>query len=169
VEGLTATASDGGAAGQQATWERARRTDTISTFRFNPNYRVDLILWRNILQQVSGAYYFKPGISYDFIRNSFGQLLGLQARLHLQPRHGARSRPGATARTSASKSTRASTTGARTVPELTDGFFAMLQYGVFFPMAGLGYLKDDGVSQVAGGNPDLSNAQTLRIVLGVQY
>ena len=50
--------------------------DTISTFRFHPSYRVDLILWRNIMRQVTGAYYFRPGISYDFVRSDFGQLLG---------------------------------------------------------------------------------------------
>lgn len=167
VEGLTATASDGGAAGQQAVGTSAP-DGTISTFRFHPNYRVDLILWRNILQQVSGAYYFKPGISYDFIRNSFGQLLGLKLDFIY-------SRATAPLQTWGNSSNLGLEIDASVYyrsedgPELTDGFFAMLQYGVFFPMAGLGYLKDDGVSQVAGGNPDLSNAQTLRIVLGVQY
>ncbi len=76
VEGLTASGSDGSTAGQRNSGTSS--DDTISTFRFNPNYRVDLILWRNIMQQVSGAYYFKPGISYDFIHNAFGQLLGLR-------------------------------------------------------------------------------------------
>ncbi|MFK7991521.1 MAG: TIGR04551 family protein [Sandaracinaceae bacterium] len=52
---------------------------TYSTFYFHPNYRVDLIFWRNVMRQVGGAYYLRPGLSYDFIRNSFGQLLGARA------------------------------------------------------------------------------------------
>jgi len=35
---------------------------TISTFRFNPSYDVDLILFRNVLTRVSGAYYFRPSV-----------------------------------------------------------------------------------------------------------
>lgn len=35
---------------------------TIDNFRFNPDYRVDLILWRRILGQVSDAVYVKPTV-----------------------------------------------------------------------------------------------------------
>jgi hypothetical protein len=41
-----------------------------------------------------------------------------------------------------------------------DGFNAMLQYGVLFPMRGLGYLHED---------TDLDTAQTLRLLLAVVY
>jgi hypothetical protein len=45
-------------------------------------------------------------------------------------------------------------------PNFNDGYHAMLQYGVLFPMKGLAY-----VNQSAG----LTNAQTLRLVLGVMF
>ena len=45
-------------------------------------------------------------------------------------------------------------------PNKNDGYHAMLQYGVLFPMSGLGYLNGSG---------DLNNAQTLRLVLGVVF
>jgi hypothetical protein len=32
----------------------------VRNFRFNPAYRVDLILWREILQGVTDAFYLKP-------------------------------------------------------------------------------------------------------------
>ena len=49
---------------------------TFSTFRFHPDYRVDLILFRNILQRVQGAYYFRPSVEYDFQREPNGQKIG---------------------------------------------------------------------------------------------
>src|SRR5262249_27999444 len=75
--GDAGTLHDGvGAAADTVTRSPASSGGNISTFRFHPNYRVDLILWRSILRQVSGAYYFRPGVSYDFIHGPFGQLLG---------------------------------------------------------------------------------------------
>src|SRR5260221_10038592 len=47
-----------------------------STFRCNAAYRVDMILWHNILTRVKGAYYFKPEVDYDFTRNANGQRIG---------------------------------------------------------------------------------------------
>ena len=35
-----------------------------------------LILFRNILTRVQGAYYFRPSVDYDFIRDTNGQQLG---------------------------------------------------------------------------------------------
>ena len=53
----------------------------ISTFRFHPDYHVDLIFFRNILSRVEGAYYFRPSVDYDFIRNPNGQKFGGGAAL----------------------------------------------------------------------------------------
>ena len=50
------------------------------------------------------------------------------------------------------------------------GFFAMLQYGVFFPLAGLDY--PPGQQAVAGDaslNLNLSTAQTVRLFLGIVF
>ena len=130
--------------------------DTISTFRFHPSYRVDLILWRNIMRQVTGAYYFRPGISYDFMRSDFGQLLG--ARLDF-----IWSRATAPLQTWGNDADLGVEIDVslyfRTEdgPDLDDGYYAMLQYGVLFPMQGLGYLDED---------TDLETAQTLRLLLG---
>ena len=45
-------------------------------------------------------------------------------------------------------------------PGVDDGYHASLQYGVLFPMAGLGYYYKD---------TKLETAQTLRLVLGVVF
>jgi uncharacterized protein (TIGR04551 family) len=132
---------------------------TISTFRFHPSYHVDLILWRNIMRQVTGAYYFRPGVSYDFIRSAFGQLAGARldfiwsrASSFLQTWG---NDPNLGIEIDASLYFRS-----EDGPDLDDGFHAMLQYGVLFPMRGLGYLHED---------TNLSTAQTLRLVLGVVF
>jgi hypothetical protein len=53
-------------------------------------------------------------------------------------------------------------------PDKLGGFFAMLQYGVFFPLGGLSYNTG-----IANANPavnlDTSAAQTVRLFLGVAY
>ncbi|MCA9581187.1 MAG: TIGR04551 family protein [Myxococcales bacterium] len=167
VEGLSPTQPDGSPAGQRAAGTQPADR-TISTYRFHPNYRVDLILWRNILTQVSGAYYFKPGISYDFIRNAFGQQLGIRADFIY-------SRATSSLQTWGNDGNLGLEIDAALYyqsedgPDLLDGFYAMLQYGVLFPMQGLGYLSENGVTQVPGGNPSLENAQTVRLILGIHY
>jgi len=49
------------------------------------------------------------------------------------------------------------------------GFFAMLQYGVFFPLGGLGYLPSQTINTPISGGWDLSAAQTVRWFVGVVY
>lgn len=137
---------------------------TISTFRFHPAYRIDLILWRSIMRQVAGAYYFRPGISYDFIRNTFGQLFG--ARLDAiwsratSPVQSYGNDPDLGIELDLSVYYRS-----EDGPELLDGFYAQAQYGILFPMQGLGNLG----AALPGASPDLQNAQTVRLQLGVMY
>ncbi len=39
----------------------------IRNYRFNPGYRVDLILWRQIVGQVTDAWYLKPRVRWDIL------------------------------------------------------------------------------------------------------
>jgi uncharacterized protein (TIGR04551 family) len=132
---------------------------TVSTFRFHPSYRVDSILWRNIMRQVTGAYYFKPGISYDFVRNDFGDLFG--ARLDM-----IWSRAASFMQTPGNDPDLGIELNAQVYwrsddgPQQDDGYHASLQYGVLFPMRGLGYYHRDA---------SLDTAQTLRLLLGVKF
>jgi uncharacterized protein (TIGR04551 family) len=147
------------------------QTADISTFRFHPDYRVDLIFFRHILQQVEGAYYFRPSVDYDFLRHPDGERLGggaaviwsrasefiqtpghkrdlgveLDAQIYYQSKDGSLNDD----------------------PSKVGGFFAMLQYGVFFPLGGLSYLPGQVSTQVTDAS--LSTAQTLRLFLGVVY
>lgn len=149
---------------------------TFSTFSFHPSYRVDLILNRNILQRIQGVYYFRPGVEYDFVRKPNGQRFGggfagiwtrasefvqtpgherdlgveLNATLFFQSKDG-------------SLNDQSSRYG---------GFYTMLQYGVLFPLGGLGYqdLEAQQLQEEIGrGAADTSAAQTLRWYLGVFF
>lgn len=135
---------------------------TYSTFYFHPNYRVDLIFWRNIMRQVGGAYYLRPGLSYDFIRNSFGQLLGARADV-IWSRASVPIQTWGNADDLGVEIDISLYYRSEDGPDLLDGFYAQAQWGIFFPLNGLGYLP--GTAMV----PSLENAQTLRLLLGVQY
>jgi uncharacterized protein (TIGR04551 family) len=117
---------------------------TYSEFQFHPDYRIDLILFRNILTRVQGAYYFRPSVEYDFTRDKNGQKLGggaaviwsrasqfiqapghqrdlgveLNGKIYFQSRDGT----------------------LNDNYEKMGGFYTSLEYGVLFPLAGLGYL-----------------------------
>ena len=140
----------------------------LSQFSFHPNYRVDLILWRHLMGAVSSAWYLRFGGGYDIIRAPNGNLFGLsadvvysRAAFEVQtygsnPNLGVELDLAAYYRTSDG-------------PGFLDGFYASFQYGVLFSLPGLGYLTYRGAPEVPGGNPGLGNAQTLRLILGVQY
>lgn len=144
----------------------------LQTFRFHPNYRVDLILNRNILNRVQGTYHFKPSVRYDFIRRATGVRLGgiaeaiwtrasqfmqapghdrdlgieLNGTVYFQSRDGA----------------------LNDNLQQMGGFYTAVQYGVLFPMSGLGYQAQQAPA-TGGSVPELNTAQTVRWLLGVIY
>jgi uncharacterized protein (TIGR04551 family) len=143
----------------------------ISTFRFHPDYRVDLIFFRNILTRVEGAYYFRPSVDYDFLRHPNGEKFGggaaviwsrasefvqspghrrdlgveLDLQLYYQSKDGSLNDD----------------------PNKLGGFFSMLQYGVFFPLGGLDYLSPAQTPNLT--NASLATAQIVRLVLGIAF
>ncbi|MBN1655252.1 MAG: TIGR04551 family protein [Deltaproteobacteria bacterium] len=139
---------------------------TVSTFRFHPAYRIDLILWRSIMRQITGAYYFRPGINYDFIRNQFGQLFG--ARLNVLwsraavPKQTWGDDPDLGVELDLSLYWRS-----EDGPELFDGFHAMVQWGILFPLQGLGYTSEDLENYPNFDELEIPNA--LRVVLGIVF
>jgi uncharacterized protein (TIGR04551 family) len=139
--------------------------DTISTYGFHPDYRVDLILWRTIMRRVAGAYYFKPGVSYDFIRDPYGQLAG--GRLDV-----VYSRASAADQTWGGSANLGLELDASLYyrsedgPDVMDGFYGLVQFGVLFPFKGLGYDEDELAGIAAPGK---KNAMILRGVAGIAF
>jgi uncharacterized protein (TIGR04551 family) len=156
---------------------------TYSEFSFHPDYRIDLILFRNILQRVQGAYYFRPSVEYDFQRDKNGQRLGggaaviwsrasefiqtpghardlgieLNGKLYFQSKDGT----------------------LNDNPDKMGGFFTSLEYGVLFPLGGLGFLPGQQTNfaqqsgTIAGSTTaatlSTATAQTLRWYMGILF
>jgi uncharacterized protein (TIGR04551 family) len=150
---------------------------TISTFRFHPSYGLDLILYRNLLTRVQGTYYFRPSVKYDFLRDPNGQKIGggiaavwsrasefmqtpghdrdlgveVNGQIYFQSKDGSLNDD----------------------PDHMGGFFAKLEYGVLFPMGGLGYTPGETATLTSNTGDseaaDTNLAQALRLFLGVSF
>jgi uncharacterized protein (TIGR04551 family) len=143
----------------------------ISTFRFHPDYRVDLIFFRNIMSRVQGAYYFRPSVDYDFLKQPNGEKFGGGAALIWSRASEFVQTPGHHRDLGVELDLQLyyqSKDGSlNDDPSKLGGFFAMLQYGIFFPLAGLDYLPNQVTA--AGIDASLSTAQTVRLFLGVAF
>ena len=139
----------------------------ISTFSFHPDYRIDLILFKQILGAVSGAYYLAPAISYDIIRSDFGRVFAARVdfiysrAMYEQQTYSSNPNLGAELDVSVYYRT-------ENGPQFTDGFFVAGQFGVLFPLNGLDYLTVDGV-QEPDAQGSLRRALTMRLIMGIQY
>lgn len=150
----------------------------ISTFRFHPAYYVDYIFFRRILTRVEGAYYFRPSVEYDFLRNPNGQKFGGGAAIIW-------SRASEFVQTPGNKRDlgleidfqlyyQSKDGSLNDDPNKLGGFYTALQYGVLFPLGGLDYLPGEkgelaGFGQPKLNNYDTSTAQTVRLIMGVVF
>lgn len=125
---------------------------TVDNFRFHPDYRVDRILFREIIGRVTDAYYFRPHVRWRLFDQPFGTL-ALTASGVASFAVFASSTPG-----------NRSPLGVEIDPALTyesgDGFTAAVEYAVLFPLSGF-------------SNPEAgltaTPAQLLRLRLQLAY
>ena len=157
--------------GVQAEYTTAGVPSPISTFRFHPDYRIDLIFWREIMSRVEGAYYFRPSADYDHLRKADGEKLGGGAALSLSRASDFEQTPGHHRDLGVELDLQLyyqSKDGSlNDDPSRIGGFYAMLQYGVFVPLAGLAYLP--GQVTAPGFDAGLSAAQALRLLVGIVF
>jgi len=125
----------------------------IKNFRFNPDYHVDMILWRQLLGGVTAAVYAKPSIKYDITEgfNIFGGFIYSRSIFPQNTPSGENTSLGLEFNV-----------GARY--ETDDGFFAQFMYGVLFPFAGLKQPSILGLPST-----DLNTAHALRGMLGIRF
>jgi uncharacterized protein (TIGR04551 family) len=151
---------------------------TFSTFRFHPDYRVDLILYRNILSRIQGTYFFKPSVGYEFLRDPDGQKLGGAASLVWSRASQFVQAPGNASDLGVEINVKLYYQAKDGVLnddlERMGGFYTSLEYGVLFPLQGLGYLPNQVNSYAAFQAPgsaalDTETAQMLRWWLGILY
>ncbi|MCC6332758.1 MAG: TIGR04551 family protein [Myxococcales bacterium] len=129
--------------------------DTIKNYRFNRDYRVDMILYREILGSVTDSLYVKPKAKYRITQgfDVFASLIWSRAIF-------VGSTPGGAAGQDANLGVEINA-GARY--ETEDGFFAQLQYGILFPLGG--FAQRDALNQAV----TLDNAQALRGLFGIRF
>lgn len=144
---------------------------SFQTFAFHPGYRVDLILNRNILTRVQGSYYIKPMVQYDFLRKATGMKLGGRAEAIWTRASQFMQTPGHEhdlgIELNGTVYYQSSDGALNDSPDLLGGFYAMAQYGVLFPLPGLGYQSE--VIQPNSSYQGLQTAQMVRLFLGVAY
>jgi len=125
---------------------------TINNFRFNRDYRMDLILFREILGGVTDAAYVRPSLRYDITQGLDVNLAFIYSQV---------------------ADTGTTPTGNRPLGfEIDaginyisdDGFIASVAYGVLFPLSGL-----DQLSRASGGAVSAESAQAVRAFFGVVY
>src|SRR6185503_13729116 len=142
---------------------------TYREFRFHPDYRVDLILHRNILGRVQGDYYFRPSIEYDFTRSAEGQKLGGGAAIIWTRASEFVQTPGHKRdlgiEINLALYYQSKDGSLNDNPDKMGGFFTSLQYGVLFPMGGLGFLPGE-LTQVT---LETSAAHTARWFMGILF
>ena len=136
---------------------------TITNFRFNRDYRVDMILYREILGGVTDSLYFKPKAKYRITQGFEAFASAIYSRT-LFPE----SAPGA-AYTGSNASLGIEINGGARY-ETEDGFYGQLQYGILFPLEGFrkgGTFTTTGLT--AGPLVTLENPQALRAVVGIKF
>jgi uncharacterized protein (TIGR04551 family) len=151
VPGLGAT-QFGSLEGQQWGGPFVPGDRSIKNFRFNQAYRVDLILFRQILGQVTDAMYVKPKFRWDILPG-----LGFDVQLVYSRALEAASTPSATGPGTGSSNLGIELDGILTYAS-GDGFQAWMQYGILQPMGGL---EPPGRS--------LSRAQALAVGLAAKF
>ncbi|MFO0601468.1 MAG: TIGR04551 family protein [Myxococcaceae bacterium] len=137
----------------------------ITNFRFNRDYRVDMILYREILGGVTDSLYFKPKAKYRIVQGFEAFASAIYSRsIFLE------STPGALYN-GANNSLGIEINGGVRY-ETEDGFYGQLQYGILFPLEGL--MKKDGplatgLGSITGTRITPENAQALRAVVGIRF
>jgi uncharacterized protein (TIGR04551 family) len=125
----------------------------FADFRFNPDYRIDMLLFDQVLGVISNAYYLRPHIGYFFTDNLAvrGDIISSFAGL---------------AQTTSGKSNLLGLEiDGSLVYQSEEGFHVMLQYGFLVPFAGLNH--DD--KMLKKDFKTASTASALRLFAGISF
>ncbi len=154
----------------------------VTNFRFDPDYHVDLILFREIIGTVTDATYLKPTVQYNITPSIGLRLDGIlswalepdstPSYYHMKFENMEDVKSGLPVKRKTS-----SFLGWELDLELFyksfDGFGSGLQYGVFFPGSAFGYWDPDYIDKNGNRSPTWFNApniaQTLQWRLTVEF
>lgn len=120
----TTQARPGDLDGPQFDLTGSPRDVNINNFRFHPNYRIDLILWRRIIGTVTDAWYVRP-----MVRWRMGSMFTLEGAVIASVAVEPNSTPSGLAPLGIE-------TDLGVIYEQEHGFWARLDYGLLLPLAG---------------------------------
>jgi uncharacterized protein (TIGR04551 family) len=153
---------------QPGSWDGSQAIETepsINNFRMDPDFQVDLILWRQLVGLVTDAIVVRPGVQYN-LTEGFGARLDLvYSRAFF-----AESTPSA-GKAALGLGSQDANLGIEADLKIfydsEDGFHAWLQYGLLIPFGGLdrAVLDTDGVNKVL----DAEVAQTIQAMLAISF
>jgi uncharacterized protein (TIGR04551 family) len=142
---------------------RRGQSDNITAFLFNPDYEIDLILFRELIGTVTNATYVRPRLEYDFTER-----IGLRVQSVISFAHERVSTPG--------NGTMYGIEFDGDFGYRNGGFFTGVAYGVLFPLGALDHPGDlaldfPGTSTVQGRNSigEAKTAQTIQFRLGLAF
>jgi uncharacterized protein (TIGR04551 family) len=152
--GLNKNAQAGDADGQQF----GGNDNSITNFSFDRDYKVDLMLFREVLGTVTDALYLKPHVAYYFTEN-----LGLRGDVVASMTNFPSSAPG-------NSQWLGVELDASAFFKTNDGFIFNLQYGYLFPFAALNHSKAAVVNDT-NLRPFFSaqSASALRFMAGIEF
>ncbi|MBI2373430.1 MAG: TIGR04551 family protein [Deltaproteobacteria bacterium] len=149
---------------QPGSWDGAQYTvgeedPAITNYRFDPDYKVDLILWRQLVGMITDAIVIRPGVQYNLTEG-----FGLRADFIYSRAMFAESTPSASHSPDANLGLEGDF---KIFYSTDDGFYAWLEYGLLFPFAGL----DTQVTNEGGATNvlDAGIAQTIQALLAVTF
>ena len=145
---------DDGATAVDGVTCKQRDTD-VTNFRFDSDYIVDMILFREVLGTVTDAFYVKPHIGYSFTPD-----LGIRADVIYSQAIFASSTPGQQNPLGLELDTKA-------WYATDDGFYFMPQFGVLLPFSGLNHYADTELSDEKFRTAQV--AWTGQLFAGVQF
>ncbi|MEE2903326.1 MAG: TIGR04551 family protein [Myxococcota bacterium] len=153
------------------TWDGGQNDDgKINNFRIDPDFQVDLILWRQLVGMVTDAVVFRPGLQYNITEGLGGRIDLVYSRAvygESTPSAGISSNEVIAELGHGQDNNLGVELDAKIFYASDDGFHAWLEYGVLFPLAGLD-------AQVRNMNNEAialpsSLAQTLQAMFAVQF
>ncbi len=139
--GLDAGWASGGQAGEKNTY-----------FRFNPDYRIDMLLFNQILGTISNAYYLRPHVGYFFTEN-----LGIRGDVISSFAAASEATPG-------KSHVLGLEIDGSVVYQSAEGLHLVLQYGLLIPFAGLSHMDTvDAKFRTA------TTASAIRLFAGISF
>ena len=165
-------------------WDGAQQADgKINNFRFDPDFHVDTILWRQLVGTFTDGLVIRPGVQYNFTE-SIGARLDIvysramwagstpSASYSYGDGDDAKDNQGNVIEVREPNANLGIEADAKLFYASVDGFHAWFEYAILFPFAGLDRRVNE-VEQASGatGPSDLSSeiAQTLQVMFGVTF